>query len=84
MPAFLVQLRFPGDRSWVTVAVAETRAIAATYGAAAYANATNQRGAHPNQVRIVSEEQLRRAGATDRDIVRGFAPEASGPRAGKE
>jgi hypothetical protein len=57
MAAYLVQLRFPGEQSWVTVAVAETRAAAAAYGAAAYANATNDAGARPTQVRIVTDEE---------------------------
>jgi hypothetical protein len=66
MPAFLVQLRFPGDHSWVTVAVAGTRAIAATYAGAAYANATNEAGLHANQVRILEASGHRKTRSASR------------------
>jgi hypothetical protein len=59
MPPFFVQLRFPmGDR-WVTVAVADSRRVAAAYAGAAYRHARSDDGYHADCVRIVSEDELR-------------------------
>ena len=46
MPPFFVQLRFPMEDRWVTVAVADSRPVASAYAGAADA------------VRIVTEQQL--------------------------
>jgi len=53
-------VRYPLDRRWVTVAVSDTRKVAASVGADAYRNLQNERGHVPTQVRIVSAAQLRR------------------------
>jgi hypothetical protein len=72
-----VQVRYPLDRRWVTVAVSDTRRVAARIGADAYRNLENERGHIPTQVRIVSAAQLRRehghqaVQAADTDIARG-------------
>jgi hypothetical protein len=60
VPPFYVQLRFPLGGRWVTVAVADSRRVAAAYAAAAYRHARSDDGYHADCVRIVSEDVLRR------------------------
>lgn len=59
MPPFFVQLRFPMEDRWVTVAVADARGVAAAYAGAAFRHARSDDGYHADAVRIVTEEQLR-------------------------
>ena len=59
MPPFFVQLRFPMASRWVTVAVADSRRVAAAYAGAAFRHARSDDGYHADYVRIVSEEELR-------------------------
>ena len=59
MPPFFVQLRFPLESRWVTVAVADSRRVAAAYAGAAFRHARSDDGYHADVVRIVSEQQLR-------------------------
>jgi len=59
MPPFFVQLRFPMEDRWVTVAVADARGVAAAYAGAAFRHARSDDGYHADCVRVVSEEQLR-------------------------
>lgn len=59
MPPFYVQLRFPMENRWVTVAVADSRGVAAAYAGAAFRHARSDDGYHADCVRVVSEEQLR-------------------------
>ena len=59
MPPFFVQLRFPMGGRWVTVAVADSRAVAAAYAGAAFRHARSDDGHHADCVRIVTEEELR-------------------------
>jgi hypothetical protein len=59
MSPFFVQLRFPMEGRWVTVAVADSRGVAAAYAGAAFRHARSDDGYHADCVRIVTEEQLR-------------------------
>ena len=59
MPPFFVQLRFPMESRWVTVAVADSRRVAAAYAGAAFRHARSDDGYHADCVRIVSEAELR-------------------------
>lgn len=59
MPPFFVQLRFPMGSRWVTVAVADSRRVAAAYAGAAFRHARSDDGYHADCVRIVSETELR-------------------------
>jgi hypothetical protein len=59
VPPFYVQLRFPMESRWVTVAVADSRRVAAAYAGAAFRHARSDDGYHANCVRIVSETELR-------------------------
>ena len=58
MPPFFVQLRFPMEDRWVTVAVADARGVAAAYAGAAFRHARSDDGYHADSVRIVTEQQL--------------------------
>ena len=58
MPPFFVQLRFPMEDRWVTVAVADARGVAAAYAGAAFRYARSDDGYHADAVRIVTEQQL--------------------------
>ena len=58
MPPFFVQLRFPMEDRWVTVAVADSRPVAAAYAGAAFRYARSDDGYHADAVRIVTEQQL--------------------------
>ena len=55
---FYVQVRYPGGKRWVAVAVAETRRLAASLAAGAYQNLADARGRTPNGVRIISAREL--------------------------
>src|SRR4029077_1548217 len=57
-----VQVRYPDGGRWVTVAVSDTRAGAASLAADAYRERRNPQGETPMQVRIVSAAQLAREG----------------------
>jgi hypothetical protein len=59
VPPFFVQLRFPLEGRWVTVAVADSRRVAAAYAGAAFRHARNDDGFHADCVRIVTEEELK-------------------------
>jgi hypothetical protein len=58
MPPFFVQLRFPMEDRWVTVAVADSRPVASAYAGAAFRYARSDDGYHADSVRIVTEQQL--------------------------
>ncbi|HYX87034.1 MAG TPA: hypothetical protein VE777_18860 [Gaiellales bacterium] len=60
MPPFFVQLRYPQGDRWVTVAVADSRRVAAAHAGAAFSNARSVDGFHADAVRIVTEQQLER------------------------
>lgn len=72
-----VQVRYPQDRRWVTVAVSETRRIAAAIAADAYRNLPNDDRQTPTQVRVISASQLHLEGghhatqAAHTDVARG-------------
>jgi hypothetical protein len=55
---FYVQVRYPGGKRWVAVAVAENRRMAASLAAGAYQNLADARGRTPNSVRIISAREL--------------------------
>jgi len=59
VPPFFVQLRFPMEDRWVTVAVADSRAVASAYAGAAFRHARSDDGYHADSVRIVTEQQLK-------------------------
>jgi hypothetical protein len=56
---YFVQLRFHGAANWTTVASATSRDSAAAYAGAAFTNARDDSGALAEQIRIVSEPELR-------------------------
>ena len=62
---FYVQVRYPGGRRWVAVAVAEDRRLAASLAAAAYQNLADARGRTPTGVRIMSTQDLVAEGGPD-------------------
>ena len=80
MPPFFVQLRFPMEDRWVTVAVADARGVAAAYAGAAFRYARSDDGYHADAVRIVTEEDLRLlSGLTGvREAREGVAEQAVG------
>lgn len=59
---FYVQVRYPGGKRWVTVAMAENRRMAASLAAGAYQNLADSRGRTPNAVRIASTRDLESEG----------------------
>ena len=76
---FYVQVRYPGGKRWVAVAVAENRRLAASLAAGAYQNLADRRGRTPNGVRIISARELDvegGPGAVDR-AARDIADEGS-------
>jgi hypothetical protein len=76
---FYVQVRYPGAKRWVAVAMAENRRLAASLAAGAYQNLADSRGRTPNGVRIVSTRELEvegGPGAVDR-AARDIADEGS-------
>jgi hypothetical protein len=72
-----MQVWYPSGGRWVTVAVSDTRAIAAGFAAAAFRERRNPRGELPKQVRVVSAAQLiyeggdHEVGIADADLIRG-------------
>ena len=59
MPPFFVQLRFPMEDRWVTVADVAIRVlVASAYAGAAFRYARSDDGYHADAVRIVTEQQL--------------------------
>jgi hypothetical protein len=62
---YFVQLRFHSAGDWVTVASATSRASAAAYAGAAFTRARDDVGALAEQVRIVSEQDLRQRHGPD-------------------
>lgn len=78
---FYVQVRYPGGRRWVAVAVAKDRRLAASLAAGAYQNLADSRGRTPSGVRIMSSRGLEMEGgaaAVDR-AVRDIEDEAPRP-----
>ena len=76
---FYVQVRYPGGKRWVAVAVAGDRRLAASLAAGAYQNLADGRGRTPNGVRIIGARELEvegGPGALDR-AARDIADEAT-------
>jgi hypothetical protein len=59
---FYVQVRYPHAQRWETVAVSATRGVAAKLAGDMYRDLRNDAGQSPVQVRIASDELLRREG----------------------
>jgi hypothetical protein len=59
---YFVQVKYPADAGWVTVAVYDTRA-AARADADVYRGRRNARGVIPKQVRLMSGTRLTRVNA---------------------
>ncbi len=59
---FYVQVRYPHADRWETVAVSAARGTAATLAGGIYRDLRNAAGEAPVQVRIASDELLRREG----------------------
>jgi hypothetical protein len=74
---YFVQLRFHGATSWVSVASATSHASAAAYAGAAFTNARDDSGALADQVRIVSELELRHRHGPDA-VKEAYASVATG------
>lgn len=60
--AFYVQVRYPHGERWETVAVAAHRGVAASLAGGMYRDLRDDAGRAPVQVRIASDELLRRGG----------------------
>jgi hypothetical protein len=60
--AFYVQVRYPHGERWETVAVSANRGMAASLAGGMYRDLRDGAGRSPVQVRIASDEILRRAG----------------------
>jgi len=60
--AFYVQVRYPHGERWETVAVSAHRGVAASLAGDLYRDLRDDAGRSPVQVRIASDEMLRRAG----------------------
>ena len=60
--AFYVQVRYPHGQRWETVAVSAHRGTAANLAGGMYRDLRDDAGRAPVQVRIASDERLRRAG----------------------
>lgn len=60
--AFYVQVRYPRGQRWETVAVSAHRGTAASLAGSMYRDLRDVAGRPPVQVRIASDELLRRAG----------------------
>jgi hypothetical protein len=60
--AFYVQVRYPHGERWETVAVSAHRGVAATLAGGMYRDLRDDAGRSPVQVRIASDEKLRKAG----------------------
>ena len=59
---FYVQVRYPHAQRWETVAVSGSRGVAATLAGHMYRDLRNDAGQSPVQIRIASDELLRRDG----------------------
>jgi len=59
---FYVQVRYPHTDRWETVAVSASRAVAAKLAGDMYRDLRNEAGQSPGQVRIASDDLLRREG----------------------
>jgi hypothetical protein len=59
---YYVQVRYPHAQRWETVAVSATRGVAAKLAGGMYRDLRNDAGQSPVQVRIASDELLRREG----------------------
>jgi hypothetical protein len=59
---FYVQVRYPHADRWETVAVSAARGLAASMAGDMYRDLRNGAGQAPSQVRIASDELLRREG----------------------
>jgi hypothetical protein len=59
---FYVQVRYPHALRWETVAVSATRGVAAQLAGGMYRDLRNDAGQSPVQIRIASDELLRREG----------------------
>jgi hypothetical protein len=59
---FYVQVRYPHAERWDTVAVSATRGVAAQLAGGMYRDLRNAAGQSPGQVRIASDDLLRREG----------------------
>lgn len=59
---FYVQVRYPHAERWETVAVSATRGVAAKLAGDMYRDLRNEAGQSPGQVRIASDDLLRREG----------------------
>jgi hypothetical protein len=72
-----LQVHYSTDERWVTVAVSDTRAVAARFAADAFRTRKNSRGETPLHVRIVSAVQLVFEGGeqdvhrADADVING-------------
>ena len=60
--AFYVQVRYPHGERWETVAVSAHRGMAASLAGGMYRDLRDDAGRSPVQVRIASDENLRKAG----------------------
>ena len=60
--AFYVQVRYPQGQRWETVALSAHRGTAASLAGGMYRDLRDEAGRAPVQVRIASDELLRRAG----------------------
>jgi Ethanolamine utilization protein EutJ (predicted chaperonin) len=72
-----LQVHYSMDERWVTVAVSDTRAVAARFAADAFRTRQNSRGETPLHVRIVSAAQLVFEGG-EQDVHRADADVISG------
>jgi hypothetical protein len=59
---FYVQVRYPHAERWETVAVSAARGVAARLAGDMYRDLRNDAGQSPGQVRIASDDLLRREG----------------------
>jgi hypothetical protein len=77
-----LQVHYSTGERWVTVAVSDTRAVAARFAPAAFRMRRNPRGETPIHVRIASAAQLVFEGGeqdvhiADADMINGAAPPA--------
>jgi hypothetical protein len=76
-----LQVHYSTDERWVTVAVSDTRAVAARFAADAFRTRKNSRGETPLHVRIVSAVQLVFEGG-EQDVHRADADVINGPGRG--
>ena len=60
-----MQVRYPRADRWVTVAVSAVRRVAAKQAGDIYRELRNEAGESPTQVRIASDELLRREAGED-------------------